>query len=493
MLRCLTKFLPRNQFARNIFALASGTVVAQAILIAASPVLTRLYTPADFGILSVFIATLGLFGSISALRLELAIPLPEDDRDATALTILALVVVAGLSAVLLFVTITFGHHIEAHPNINRLSPYLWLMPVAFSMLGLFIILNMWCIRNNMFNEIAKAKVGQSIVTVAGQVIGAPLGAGSLIAGRVVGQLVATAHLLFLACNTWQIRKHRPQVADLKSVAKTYRKFPLVSTWSALASSAGTAFTPLLFASYFGLDVAGHFAVTMTVMVAPMSIIGVAIQNAFYRKAVEAHRQGTLWNLILAVQARLVVTMLPLFLLMSFTFPDIFTFIFGENWEPSGVFAFWVLPWMFLQLTITPCTGIFPILDRLGTALLFDIFLAVAPLAALFIGQSLSGDPVLIIQLLSLIASLTYIVRLSVAYIYASAPAYIGVVTLLRWCPFALVIVTPMFALHWLSQDGGPGVITEALMIVATLGVYLVAVRKIWPSLPPLDIEAANAA
>jgi O-antigen/teichoic acid export membrane protein len=50
----LKKALPKNAFARGVSVLVGGTVGAQALMVLASPLLTRLYTPEDFGLLVVY-------------------------------------------------------------------------------------------------------------------------------------------------------------------------------------------------------------------------------------------------------------------------------------------------------------------------------------------------------------------------------------------------------------------------------------------------------
>lgn len=55
----LKALLPRSSFARNVAVLAGGTAVGQAIVVLASPILTRLYTPEDFGVLAVYTSFLG--------------------------------------------------------------------------------------------------------------------------------------------------------------------------------------------------------------------------------------------------------------------------------------------------------------------------------------------------------------------------------------------------------------------------------------------------
>jgi len=73
------------------------------VVLLAAPLLTRLYSPDDFGVLTVYIGILSLLSVIASLRYELAIPLPEDEREVVALTLLSFLIVlmvAGLSGIL---------------------------------------------------------------------------------------------------------------------------------------------------------------------------------------------------------------------------------------------------------------------------------------------------------------------------------------------------------------------------------------------------------
>ena len=75
----LKRFKPKSEFNRNILTLMTGTTIAQAIPIAISPILTRIYTPEDFGIFAIFLAITLIIGSIANGRYELAIMIPKKD------------------------------------------------------------------------------------------------------------------------------------------------------------------------------------------------------------------------------------------------------------------------------------------------------------------------------------------------------------------------------------------------------------------------------
>ncbi len=61
--RWLSRSLQEEKFIRSAVLLMTGTAAGQAIVILLSPVLTRLYSPSDFGILAVYTSLLHLSSS----------------------------------------------------------------------------------------------------------------------------------------------------------------------------------------------------------------------------------------------------------------------------------------------------------------------------------------------------------------------------------------------------------------------------------------------
>src|ERR1700722_8176614 len=103
--RLLDRWLPRGGFARSASILAGGTMMAQAIAIASSPVLTRLYKPSDFGALQIFISVLGLVLVAATGRYDVAILLPEDEQSSIDLLGLAILCVCSSAAIVAGVAI----------------------------------------------------------------------------------------------------------------------------------------------------------------------------------------------------------------------------------------------------------------------------------------------------------------------------------------------------------------------------------------------------
>ena len=69
-------------FFKNVATLAAGTAFAQIIVILATPILSRLYTPEEFGAYGIFITVVGLLSTIAALGYDMAIVKEDKEEDA---------------------------------------------------------------------------------------------------------------------------------------------------------------------------------------------------------------------------------------------------------------------------------------------------------------------------------------------------------------------------------------------------------------------------
>jgi len=92
---------------RSVFQLLSGNVAAQAIFIAFAIWLPRLYGPAAFGDLALFMAAVNIFTPLAAGRYEMTLVLPESDEQARSLLQLSGWIIAGSFLVFLLLSPIF--------------------------------------------------------------------------------------------------------------------------------------------------------------------------------------------------------------------------------------------------------------------------------------------------------------------------------------------------------------------------------------------------
>lgn len=157
----MRKFLPQSAYARNILTLMTGTSLAQAIPVAISPILTRLYSPEEFGRFALYMAVVTIASVLVTGRYELAILLPRQDRDALHIAALAMALSVTISATLLLVVLFFAQPIAVLLGDAALATWLYWVPASTLLLGLYQSLNYWSNRKAQYRRLAISRTAQS--------------------------------------------------------------------------------------------------------------------------------------------------------------------------------------------------------------------------------------------------------------------------------------------------------------------------------------------
>ena len=462
------KLLPSKQFARGVSVLVGGTAGAQVLLVLAAPLLTRLYSPEDFGLLAVYASLLALIGVVSSLRYELAIPLPEDDGDAANVAVLCLILVVIstiLTGVLVFL---MGSAIAAALGVPTLAGYLWLLPVGVLLTGFYSVFKYWAVRTKRFTTIAGTKLRQAVATLAIQLAAFKLGGIALLFGQVAGQGVGSTTLGLPALKSAGFKQ--VSWAGVKKAAGRYKRFPIFSTWAGFANTAGLQLPPLLFAALFNPAAAGLYTLANRVLTLPMNLVGGAIGQVFFANAAEAHRVGKLGPLVAQLHAKLAHIGLPPALLLMLLGPTLFAFVFGEQWHQAGEFAQWMAPWLYLVFVTSPLSSLFAVTEAQVQGLVWQLILLSVRVTAISIG-ALTNDLMITVILFCLASA---ICRLGLLFWLAHIA---GNSAKTMWQPtlhaagFALIIASPVVATLFFQE------VTMILWLVAlSISAILLASR-----------------
>src|SRR5690554_2779748 len=149
-------------FFRNVLILAGGTMISQIIVLASLPILTHLYSPADYGTYSVFTSVIAMLLMVVSLSYEYAITLPEADKEASTILRLSLFLCIGVS-ILSGVGIYALYEPLSHHWLNEphLRSYFIIFTICLFAAGCYQILTYWSIRKKYFKQLARTKYTQS--------------------------------------------------------------------------------------------------------------------------------------------------------------------------------------------------------------------------------------------------------------------------------------------------------------------------------------------
>lgn len=379
----LLRFLPKNHLNRGVSILIGSSVGLQLLNIGIIPVLTRLYTPEDFGLSAIYFSLSGMIVSFAALNYDSAIPIPESDDEAVHLTLLACFVVLLVSVLTLIVVVFFKQDIARFLDAPALSSYLWLLPLGVLLASMYYVFHFWAIRTQYFTQIAKTQIKQKISVVIMQLLGFKLGAGGLILGGTVSQGMGSLSLAQSAFKNplfkrWTWKK-------IFVIAKKYKKFPIYVTAEGILNTLSVQLPPILLALFFSPIIAGFYALAHRLLVLPVNVIGNAVKNVFLSEASIAYREGRLIPLFENILDKLILIILPALGIIFIDAPNLFYFIFGNNWAEAGVYARWMTFWLGAVFIATPFNALFSILEKQQEGMLFQLVVLLGRTGSIFIG------------------------------------------------------------------------------------------------------------
>ena len=394
----------------------TGTTVAQAIPIAISPILTRIYTPEDFGIFALYISVASLLSVIATGRYELAIMLPKKEDEARHLLFLSLMIsfVISLTA-LLFITL-FNRQITVLLGAPEVSNWLYLIPFSVLMTGIYQSLNYWSNRNKAYHRLAKNRVLQSSTTAFGNLsLGfSGMGSGGLISSSLLGQGVAT---LFLGRSiSKEISPFFSKIKKIRLLAlvRRYKKFPIFNLPNALIDGVRLSGINILIANLFTVAMLGQFSFAWKMLQLPVSLLGKSLSQVFFQKIAETPK-AALHHLVQKFLFKSTLLALLPFLGIYFFATDIFTFVFGKEWKVSGEIASILAPWLYLNFLSAPLSNVLIVLNRQEVILMVSIVYMLTPL--LLLGLTAHTDLLHILQLISLSMSLLLILYIGLIFTY----------------------------------------------------------------------------
>ena len=363
--------------------LVGGTAGAQLLAVLAAPILTRIYSPESFGMLAVFISIVSLCSVVAGLKYELAIPLPEEERDAAALTILSLMLIFAVAVIAAVGLYCWGDSLAEAMDAPELASYLWLVPIAIACTGMYNLFTYWAVRLKEFPVIAKTKIRQQVVTIAMQVSFFKMGGSGLLVGQTAGTAMGVATLAkhVFQRESWSTRP----LTRVGYVLKRYRKFPIFSTWAGFLNTAGAQIPPLLFASTFGAGLAGFYALAHRLITMPMGLVGQAVGQVFLSDAPAQYRRGELPATLNKAHKLLIKCILPPTAILIVFGPSLFSVIFGEQWRISGEVASWLSLWMLMAFTTSPLSSVFVVVEKQYFGLIMQAVLLLARVSGIGVG------------------------------------------------------------------------------------------------------------
>ena len=373
--------------ARNVGKLISANVIAQAIGLLVYPILTRLYTPEDFGLLSLFTSIGGVLIILACLDWFNAIVLPKDEGEARAVVHISLVAIAGLT-LLLCATIPFATTIAGLFKSPRLAHYWWLLPFYVLLMSVWNVLNYWYVRRKAYGRVSGYQISQSLFS-AGYKTG--FGWFGILRGGLIFSSILSPLCSLVVSLLFAAKQHiKPLLvwdwSRCKAVAERYANFPKFSLPHSLINNIAAQLPVLVLTPLFSVRDVGFWSMALLLSFMPISVVTRALYQVFFQEVSEwvNNRQS-----IVAFFRRFTLLtlglVLPFFIGLWFVLPTLTAWLLGGEWTVTGLYIRWLLPWLVCNILCASTGFLYDIFFKQKQGLYFEILVLICRVIGLCIG------------------------------------------------------------------------------------------------------------
>ena len=376
-----------NSFSKNVAVMAMAPVTTQLLSILITPVITRLYTPDDFGLLAVFGSIIGPLGVISTFGYSPAIVMPKKDKTANSLFWACIIFSIFTASASFSVYLLKDSTIFTSLNLLKLDGYLWLIPLGLFLNGTFMALRYWNIRYKRFALVSLANIFRFvanngivlIVGIAGKATGL-----ILIFGGIMGSIVSP---YILSKSIWKERKihftEQVKIYDIKYAIKRYSKFPKFVVANDFISRLSSQVPIYFLVFYFTQSAVGYYALGLRLLTIPINLIGNAIGEVLFQDL--SLNRDNISNKLEKTFDNLLRIGIPIFCYLGFVGGDVFTFIFGEEWTGAGEYAQILSLLLFVRFITLPSSYLTLIYEKQELTTILNITILVSSCIAMTIG------------------------------------------------------------------------------------------------------------
>ncbi len=407
----INKLKPKSEFSRNVLTLMTGTTIAQAIPIAISPILTRLYTPEDFGVFALYMSIISMVGVIVTGKYELAIMLPKNKKDALNIFFLSIILTFFISLLIFIIVLIFNEHIVCLLNNNEIAKWLYLAPFSILLIGLYNSFNYWFNRNKNYKLLSMAKATQSFTTSGSNLTFGFFNFNNI--GLIISNFISQFIIILFFIKKFDFKNIRFFNKNKMIIfAKKYDKFPKITMCHHLLNNLSTNIPVILLAKYFSSNETGLFMFSNRIIGTPISIISGSISDVFFRELSYKMQndKNNLLKFFKNMVFKLTFMLFPIFLILLLFLPKMVIFVFGEKWVTLGSYLQILLPMFFFRSIGSVLSHTIVVFEKQFEGFLFEILSILLRVFSIIVG-GIFHNVLLALILFSINSSLLTVYRI----------------------------------------------------------------------------------
>ena len=400
--------------------LASGVGIAKVIGLLATPIITRIYSPADIGVLAVFTTVILLVVPLSTLFYSITIPLPKTAGIAINIVVLCSALIFTVTTILSISFFLFGDVIFGFFNMEEIAAYWWLLIIGIFAASFYDLMTHWATRTKSFVQVAKTKVWQAstaaIINIGLGLIGMkPLG---LLIGVVSKKGGGVISLFRSFINDFKTNIPSVKIKRICFLLRYYVEFPIYRLPSQFIMKLSGQIPVLFFAYHFSQEETGQLGLSLSLIGLPLSLLGSSTGQAFYANVsrISTNNPVKIYEVTKSVIKRLILFSLLPFIILFTLSPMLFGFIFGNEWSVAGEFTSILSIYLLFQFMYSPIgNSIFNIYREQSKVFILNLLRVALIILVFFIAILIDLNPYNTLWFYAIVLSIYYILSTYIVF------------------------------------------------------------------------------
>lgn len=357
-----------------------------------------------------------IFGTISNGRYELSIIVSDDEKDIIPILALGLIINFFISVFLFLFILLFNDIIIFYLKNDEIKPWLYWVPVAIFIQGIFNLLYYLNLKKNSFSNLKNSAIMKSASLSSTQVFLGFIkqGASGLIVGEIISRFIAN-FILFKNLDLKLKTLLNIPKQSVFSVAKKYKDFPKFSMSGTFLNVLSSNSINLLIPVLYNSSILGFYSLAQRSLGAPLVLIGEAIGSVFIKEASdEKKRTGKSKKSFNSAFLRLLLIGGIIFIPSFFIVVDLFSFVFGASWITAGIYAKYLIPLFFIKFVVGSLSNLY-LFEKQKIGFLWQLLLFIISTFSLIFGKLFFANFENTLILFSFLVSLHYLILFIIIY------------------------------------------------------------------------------
>lgn len=362
----------------GVFTLFKGNIWTQLIPVLFSPILTRIFSPSDFGIFAIYVSLVSILAIFATAKYESAIVLTKSTKE--AISILSLILLIA-SIVLIFSVVLIMLNIESLSRIfsfNEASYILYFIPITVFLIACYQALNFYANKCEKYTSISFSMVLATLSSSFFNVIVGFLtsgGATVMIVSNILMRVVSITLLVKSKSKRLYLQIRSIKWHDILNSAKKYKEFPLYTLPQSFVYQGSTQMPVLFIANLFSTTILGYFNIAYRIITIPISIATNSLGRVYFQQASKmyAGNKQDLYKYTVQISLGLLILSCSVGYILYEYLPSIFAFVFGETWREAGYIAQYLLVYIVLAFAISPVSQLYFVAKRNNFYLKWELF------------------------------------------------------------------------------------------------------------------------